>query len=223
MVQQISMPFAPPGRLRGILMDPNWPEYGGGRRGAQNHYELQNVEQILQTIRRARMSDDSPAFAPDVEGGCHLAMWATETHYESALWLFRALGFRKVAGVVWVKTKYRRADGSVVEDREDDDLLDIGAEDISMGIGQYVRYAHEHLLIGVCGTARPPPPELRPPSVIPAPRPRLPGTEMPWHSRKPDFGYEYVERMTAGIGPWLEMYSRHGSRHGWSFWGNEAG
>lgn len=206
-MSQISMSFAPRGRYRAILMDPNWPEHGGGGRGAQEHYDIASVDRILTIIRTARMPDGRLAFDPDLEAGCHLFMWATETHDESALWLIRSLGFRKVAGAVWVKTKE-------VPD-EDGDAVP------AIGLGQYVRYAHERLLIAVAGPAGPPPPDRRPSSTSLEPRPKLPGTNLPWHSRKPEMGYEYAERIAAP-GPRLEMFARMGTRAGWDFWGNEA-
>jgi N6-adenosine-specific RNA methylase IME4 len=205
-MSQILMSFAPAGRYRAILMDPPWPESGGGGRGAQEHYDIHGIERILTIIRTARMPDGTMAFRPDVEAGCHLLMWATETNDEAALWLIRALGFRKVAGAVWVKTKEESHDGDGVP---------------AIGLGQYVRYAHERLLIAVCGPAGPPAPEHRPSSVTLEPRLKLPGTNLPWHSRKPDMAYEYAERI-AQPGPRLEMFARMGTRPGWDYWGNES-
>ena len=83
-----------------------------------------------------------------------------------------------------------------------------------MGIGNYFRSSHEFILFGVRGNLR-----------------VLDGNQMSWfqarrgrHSRKPDFAYELIERVSPG--PFLELFGRPdpllGSREGWTVWGNEA-
>lgn len=195
--------FGPQPAWRTIMMDPPWPEHGGGNRGADVHYDIANVDSILATIRGARTESGAPLFQPDTINGCHLFMWATETFDEAAIWLMRALGFRKVAGWVWVKGEIR--DGKLRLQR---------------GLGQYSGMCHERLLIGTVGPAGPPPPELRELSVELVPRPTRPGSKRPWHSRKPEIFYERAEKI--GAGPRLEMFARVPRRPGWTAWGNES-
>ena len=186
-----------------VLMDPPWDETGGGGRGAQNHYDISSTRDILHAIVGATW-DDGPhegqlVFAPR-KSGAIMFMWATETYLEDALWLVGELGFRKVSGWVWVKT-----DGSRLE----------------TGLGFYGRMCHEHLLVCRRGKVPPVPPEKRLPSVFVAPRPLVPGTKRPWHSRKPSVAYDRVE--TVGPGPVrVEMFARVPRRKGWLAWGKEA-
>jgi len=83
-----------------------------------------------------------------------------------------------------------------------------------LGIGNYFRSMTEHVLFGVRG-------ELR----------VLNGNQPNWfehprgrHSRKPDYFYELVERVSPG--PYLELFGRLDPllppRPGWTVWGNEA-
>jgi N6-adenosine-specific RNA methylase IME4 len=78
-----------------IAADYPWPEVGGGRRGAQMHYQVQPVAEA----RRLIMS--SPLWLPARDA--HLWLWATVTHLGDAIFLIRALGFRYVTNAVWVK------------------------------------------------------------------------------------------------------------------------
>ena len=56
-------------RYRCILIDPPWPEHGGGKskRGADRHYPLMSVRKIA-ALPVGELAD--PA-------GCHLWLWAT--------------------------------------------------------------------------------------------------------------------------------------------------
>lgn len=83
----------------------------------------------------------------------------------------------------------------------------------SVGMGNYVRQRHEHLLIGRRGEIPMPLPADRPASVIEAPRRE--------HSRKPDETYEIIEQMYPEL-PKIELFARN-ARKGWAAWGNEVG
>jgi len=102
-----------------ICIDPPWNETGGGRikRGADRHYSLLKDHEILQEIIK------SGVFDPDEN--CHLYLWVTNNFLESGLLLMKALGFRYVTNLVWVKDR--------------------------IGLGQYFRGQHELLLFGVKG------------------------------------------------------------------------
>jgi N6-adenosine-specific RNA methylase IME4 len=93
----------------------------------------------------------------------------------------------KYAGLVWVKP--------------------------SIGMGNYVRQQHEHLLMARRGEFPLPESALRPGSIIEAPRRE--------HSRKPDQVYEMIERMYPEL-PRIELFARQ-ARPGWDAWGNEIG
>ena len=80
---------------RCIAADYPWPEVGGGRRGAQMHYEVQPVADAPWLIMQ------SPLWRPAVNA--HLWMWATATHLSDAIFIMKALGFRYVTNAVWVK------------------------------------------------------------------------------------------------------------------------
>jgi len=175
---------------RCIAADPPWPENGGGGRGAQNHYATMSPKRILATIKGVLYG--SLLAEPVIERtGCHLWLWSTDTYLPDALRMLPELGFRYVATWQWVKLQ--------------DSTL-------QLGLGQYSRKCHEHLVFGVLGAAMVPPPESRPPSVILAPR-------TPKHSEKPDAAYVGVIEAVSP-GPRLEMFARQ-SRPGWDGWGNE--
>ena len=74
-----------------------------------------------------------------------------------------------------------------------------------------MRYEHEPLLIGRRGRYPAPDPELRPPSVLRAPRGR--------HSEKPAELYELIERLYPAASK-LELFARQ-ARAGWAAYGNE--
>jgi N6-adenosine-specific RNA methylase IME4 len=79
-----------------ILVDPPWPEYGGGKikRGADRHYPLMHVDDI------AAMPVESLAL-PD----SHLFLWVTNNFLPSGLEVMRAWGFRYVTCITWAKDK----------------------------------------------------------------------------------------------------------------------
>jgi N6-adenosine-specific RNA methylase IME4 len=83
----------------------------------------------------------------------------------------------------------------------------------SVGLGQYARNQHEHLMIGRRGAFPPPPESLRPPSIIDAPRGR--------HSEKPEVFLELIDRWYPDV-PKIELFRRGPARPGWRAWGNEA-
>lgn len=132
--------------FRCIVIDPNWPETGGGRikRGADRHYECikksECPHKIIQTIYQ------SGVWRPDPKG-CHLWLWATNNYLEHAFFVMKALGFRYVNNNPWNKWS---EDG--VQQK---------------GLGQYFFGSHEMLLFGVMGRLRA---KERVPSSFDAPR-----------------------------------------------------
>lgn len=84
---------------RTIVIDPPWPERGGGaiKRGADRHYPLVDVLDMPALIIRAE------AYRPAVNA--HLYLWATNTHLPDAIDLMASLGFRYVTTLTWAKDR----------------------------------------------------------------------------------------------------------------------
>ena len=124
---------------RCIVADPPWPEEGGGGRGAQNHYPVENVPEIIRIMLSA------PCWRPDASA--HLWLWVTDNYLKQGFLVMEALGFRYIRTRVWVKLT---AQGN-----------------LAFGQGQYSRGAHELVLLGVRGRCPPLVRDLR--SVFDAP------------------------------------------------------
>lgn len=178
------------------VMDPPWSaDTGGGRRGANTHYALAGVEGIAQAVRMSGLwRDDVPAL---------VWMWATSSALIAgdAHGLASRLGLRICAGFVWVKV----------------DLFDEGfAPSARMGLGQWSRCEHEHLLVCRRGEVAVPKPRDRQRSVIYAPRLR--------HSAKPQAAWDVIvntSRSSIGAVGGVEFFARS-ARPGWTAWGNEV-
>jgi len=106
-------------RYKTILIDPPWYERGGGRikRGADRHYPLLKTEEIISVIKKSGVFNPSE--------NCHLYLWVTNNFLEDGLKVMKALGFRYITNIVWVKDRF--------------------------GLGQYFRGQHELCLFGVKG------------------------------------------------------------------------
>jgi N6-adenosine-specific RNA methylase IME4 len=134
-------------------------------------------------------------------------MWSTSNFLPDALWLMQALRFEYKTSAAWVKI---RNEFSFKEPELYDTVNELAGDHLQIGLGQYMRHAHEWLLLGTRGDAMVPEPADRMPSVIFAPRTR--------HSEKPQEAYTLIER--ASPGPRLEIFARE-PRDGWTVWGNE--
>jgi len=126
-----------------IVIDPPWLERGGGKikRGADRHYPLMPVWQIIETIIRC------PLWRPARATGVHVGLWVTNNRLadRSVYAVADALGVRPVTLRTWVKDK--------------------------IGIGRYARGQTEHILFCVAGPATIAPPTEDPVStLIEAPR-----------------------------------------------------
>jgi len=198
---------------RTVQLDPPWLERGGGKskRGADKHYPLLPVTEILEVVARSPMNMATDA---------HMWMWVTDNFLKDGLWLMENLGFRYVRTFQWVKVKGHPAaldfeTGLAVVPHDEEGLS------IRYGIGQYARGAHEMMLFGVTGRGQDPSvcTERRDiPSVFFAPVPTDKNNARV-HSRKPEAAYELIEARSRG--PYLELFARRG-RPGWEGWGNEA-
>lgn len=109
-----------------IVFDAPWPERGGGKikRGADRHYAVMPVWQIIETVIRC------PLWRPDRERGCHVWIWVTNNRLadRSVYLVADALGVRPVTLRTWAKDRH--------------------------GIGQYMPGKTEHVLLCVAGPTR---------------------------------------------------------------------
>ncbi len=176
-----------------LLADPPWMERGSGKvkRGADRHYPLVPTPKLPRVIRSSGLFLPTP--------NAHLWLWVTDNFLEDGLFVMRALGFRYVRTMCWVKAA---------------DEAELEAGDAQVGLGQYLRGQHELCLFGVhgSGTDASVRTEHRDvPSVVYGRRGR--------HSAKPDSSYEAIERVSRG--PRVEFFARS-LRPGWKSWGNDA-
>lgn len=81
--------------FKATIVDPPWPENGGGGRGAQNHYPVLKVRDIPGVILGA--DNWNPA------ADSHLYLWATNTFLPSAIAMLPELGFAYKTMVTWTK------------------------------------------------------------------------------------------------------------------------
>lgn len=116
----------------------------------------------------------------------HLYLWTTTNFLPRSFSLLEAWGFTYVTNLVWAKPQ--------------------------IGMGNYFRICHEHVLFGKRGSTRTRSRSLR--SVFTADRQR--------HSAKPESFYDMVEE--ASFPPYLDMFSRRQGRLNgyWDNWGLEA-
>lgn len=192
------------GMYRCLSLDPPWLERGGGKscRGAQRHYTLMPTAEIVDLVLG---SEPVARLAPSA----HCWIWVTDNFLEDGLVLMRALGFRYVRTLAWVKVRSVNERKRARLRREDRRRISLVR--LQIGIGQYLRGSHELCLFGVRGDAMVPPPGRRAPSVVFAARGR--------HSAKPDAAYAVIGDVSPG--PRVEMFARI-ARPGWDAWGNEA-
>jgi N6-adenosine-specific RNA methylase IME4 len=116
-------------KQRCIVLDPNWPEQGGGRvkRGADRHYKIitkaQCPHEILRTVYQSGVWNPDPK-------GCHCWLFVTNNYLEDGLFVLKALGFRYVNKLTWNKVKNGK---------------------VQKGLGQYFFGSDEVCLFGVMG------------------------------------------------------------------------
>lgn len=175
-----------------IMMDPPWPEKGGGNRGADAHYDLVPYSDIFRVVASARWPDGSLVFDPDPEG-CLVACWTTALSKKYVPGLFSRLGVRET-GHEWIWGK----------------SLDEG-ETYQIGMGQWGRTVHEYLVFGKVGKLHPSHLKEKWPTIFHAPRTT--------HSEKPPVAYERIRAMLDG--PAVAMFERD-HRPGFRVWGDEA-
>lgn len=172
----------PSGKYSVILADPPW------------RYEFAETDNRAVENQYPTLTADEIACFEDADGrpvadlaadDAVLYLWATSPKLREALAVIQGWGFEYVTSLVWVKDR--------------------------IGMGYWARERHELLLVARRGDIRVPPPELRPDSVIEAPRGR--------HSEKPEAVHLFIEAIWPDE-PKVEVFARL-ARPGWSAVGNQ--
>jgi len=116
----------------------------------------------------------------------HLWLWVTNASLRAGYDVMEAWGFTPRSPLTWIKPR--------------------------LGLGQYLRNATEHLLLGTRGNA---PVRFRA-------QPTWMFAPLQDHSHKPEEQYAVIERISDG--PFLELFARRRppSSADWSVWGNEV-
>jgi len=185
------------------VIDPAWAaDAGGGGRGAQNHYAL---DPVVDLALGYILDERWPKRDTDVDA--LVFMWATAGAMATgdAHALARELSLRVCAGFVWAKVDGAQGwrDASCTHsmwrvspvginteiDRkymavERDALVDAFRAPSRLGLGQWSRCEHEHLLVCRRGDVKVPETSSRPRSMIYAPRGK--------HSAKPERAWTQV-------------------------------
>jgi N6-adenosine-specific RNA methylase IME4 len=155
--------------FRTILLDPPWPERGGGKikRGADRHYPVVTTLSAMQ-----RLIIRAPCWTP--ADNAHVYMWTTDNYLAWALALFDVMGARMHRTIPWTKPG-------------------------GMGLGQYFRGCHELLLFGTIGRGKAVcnPGTFRTDALVGAPRP-TDDRGRPIHSAKPVEQYALIEGRSRG-------------------------
>lgn len=170
---------------RVLVADPPWQardKLPGKGRGSAKHYQTMSTTEIC----------DYPI--PKMGPNAWLFLWRVAWAQREALLVCTDWGFTVVAEMVWVKTR-SPADQ---------------APRLQIGMGHYVRNAHETCLIAVRKGAAATRLRADIPSVFFAPR----GV----HSAKPETFYRLVEELAPG--PRCELFARR-RRPGWQCFGLE--
>lgn len=173
----------PAGKYSILLADPPW-QYDFVE--ADNR-AIENQYPTLTADAIACYEDADGRPVADLPGAdAVLFLWATNPKLVEALTVLEGWGFTYVTNMAWVKDK--------------------------IGMGYWARQRHELLLIGRRGDMSPPPPDLRPDSVIEYPR----GA----HSAKPPNVHELIDRVWPDHRK-VEVFGRQ-ERPGWEVFGNQV-
>lgn len=115
----------------------------------------------------------------------HLWLWVTNATLRAGYDVMEAWGFTPRSPLTWIKPR--------------------------LGLGNYLRNATEHLILGTRGNA----------PVLFKAQPTWMFAPLQEHSHKPEEQYAVIERISEG--PYLELFARRRptSNADWSVWGNE--
>lgn len=157
------------------------PPWGVSSQRGKNSHRSAESHYALMSLERIKAMPVQDL----VEENSHLYLWIPNALLQEGLDVIKAWGFTYRSMLVWIKPK--------------------------LGLGVYVRNAHETLLFATRGKC---PVKFRAQgSWVFAPY-------QPPHSHKPEEIFCVVERMSNG--PYLELFARRRPRTlGWDVWGNE--
>jgi len=177
-------------KYRTIYLDPPWAEVGGGKICRG----AQAHYPLMKTSEIIKLCRD--VLRDKVDTNAHMYLWVTNNFLPDGLEVMKALGFVYKTCITWNK-RDEYGNGNI-------------------GLGQYYRGVSELCLFGVKGvlpyrTDTETGKRLQGITAFYAPRQE--------HSRKPDFMYEMIEKVS--YPPYIELFAR-GKRRGWDVWGNEA-
>lgn len=135
----------------------------------------------LMTLDQIKSMPVADLAAPDA----HLWLWVTNATLRAGYDVMEAWGFTPRSPLTWIKPR--------------------------LGLGNYLRNATEHLILGTRGKA---PVQFRT-------QPTWMFAPLQEHSHKPEEQYAVIERISQG--PYLELFARRRppSSADWSVWGNE--
>lgn len=176
------------GGYAAIVADPPWDYCAGKATRIAPPYPTMALDEILAMPVRDLAAERSL-----------LLLWVTSSFLGEGLRVAERWGFTLKSTLVWVKGRIAQSNP------------DASAElRLQIGMGSYVRCAHEHVIVATRGRWTPTT-DRRPPSVILAGR----GA----HSAKPYEIYRLAELMTEDLeGRRLELFARR-QRPGWVTWG----
>jgi len=210
----------PPARI--LVADPPW-QFGDStpHKGADDHYKTMRIDEI-KAFPLPPLADDAVLLMWRVGGGSEKDGSLGEQAYA----VMRAWGFTPKSEMCWQKInpcKVCGGNGHVPLPHPPPGMEEALSEirvwcdnckgrgyKNSLGMGRYVRGAHEICLIGTRGKPQFPD-DKGVHSVFRAPR----GA----HSAKPDLFYDIVEQLYE-TGPYVELFARR-RREGWHCFGDE--
>lgn len=183
-----------------IYADPAWEQKAG--RPLSGGYKKENGVQVFNP--KSNKSADLPYNTMKFEDivnlpiknltadNCHLYLWVTNKYLMKAEEVVKAWGFKYSTTLVWCK------------------------KPIGSGMGGTFKVSTEYLIFATKGKVNELVNEKVNGTWFEKKRQYVNG--YPCHSKKPDFFYELIEKVSKGKK--LELFSRN-ERDGWDAWGNE--
>jgi N6-adenosine-specific RNA methylase IME4 len=196
-----------------IVVDPPWSFDDKGSRAAPDW---------LDKFKYQTMSDEDILALPVKRISAvksHLYLWTTDAHIKLALRCITKWGFTYKMTVPWVKRRpmddaaMARVEAMILAGAPPKKVVSAlrraVAGPLQIGMGHYLRHAHEICLFAVRGKLGVNDKGVA--SVLEAPRQK--------HSQKPDKLQDMVERLSPG--PYIELFARR-KRDNWTIWGAQA-
>jgi len=192
------------GAYQVLYIDFPWPEQGAGqtKRGADRHYDLMSVGEIL---------DLSFTIGRWAAPHAHMYSWATNNYLPAAIEAIRASGFRYVTTVTWVKD--RMGLGQYFRGKTEHCLFAVrGRLPYRVRDDNGKRAQGETVLYEPLPDVDEHPEPVDLPSAFEARRGQ--------HSAKPEQMRQYIELVSGPLCR-LELFARRPAP-GWDLWGNQA-